>query len=582
MAIQPTRHVTEETNTPGVVVPLDFNVEIPGNPALTAIPRAPGSFGSPRELNSRVICYSTQSTSSDIGPYRSVSKGSFEVNTEMTSASESAEQIDDHFREVLFARIQQSNRPSCVTDNNGRILLVNSLLNQEMPGNSELEPGQSLVVRLKELFPSSLVQIDSVVADSLTGNEAATLSLNNENGHHFQVIVMPDFHFADGRMRVWEFQDARQATQLARHEAHSEKMGAISRLAGGMAHEFNNLLTAILGNLELLRSTPQANIESMMANVESAESAALRATHLIDELRRFASRQLPACRIQPVAHVVQRARRILDEMSPAALQIDFEATQSGSEATAHISEDLLGEALIRIGENAIEAMTGQAGNVTLRLERLKNEVCISVTDTGTGMSVETVERAFEPFFSTKDPTRASGLGMSMAYSLIEQLGGTLQIEESTYTGTRVAILLPLQESAAEPEQPAAQDRQSNAKQVVALVDNDPGIRSVGMAMLKHIGHEVVLFDSGAALLNAVDDDAVFDLIILDNAMPGLSGRATWRQLTEREISIPVVICSGRLVDLGSFETPAGNVPAGYLPKPFSIAALDFCVAQYCG
>ncbi|HAD61338.1 MAG TPA: hypothetical protein DCG12_19030, partial [Planctomycetaceae bacterium] len=141
---------------------------------------------------------------------------------------------------------------------------------------------------------------------------------------------------------------------------------------------------------------------------------------------------------------------------------------------------------------------------------------------------------------------------------------------------------PLQESAAEPEQPAAQDRQSNAKQVVALVDNDPGIRSVGMAMLKHIGHEVVLFDSGAALLNAVDDDAVFDLIILDNAMPGLSGRATWRQLTEREISIPVVICSGRLVDLGSFETPAGNVPAGYLPKPFSIAALDFCVAQYCG
>jgi len=500
----------------------------------------------------------------------------------MTSASESAEQIDDHFREVLFARIQQSNRPSCVTDNNGRILLVNSLLNQEMPGSSELEPGQSLVVRLKELFPSSLVQIDSVVADSLTGNEAATLSLNNENGHHFQVIVMPDFHFADGRMRVWEFQDARQATQLARHEAHSEKMGAISRLAGGMAHEFNNLLTAILGNLELLRATPQANIESMMANVESAESAALRATHLINELRRFASRQLPACRIQPVAPVVQRARRILDEMSPAALQIDFEATQSGSEATAHISEDLLGEALIRIGENAIEAMGGQAGNVTLRLERLKNEVCISVTDTGTGMSVETVERAFEPFFSTKDPTRASGLGMSMAYSLIEQLGGTLQIEESTYTGTRVAILLPFQESTAEPEQPAAQDRQSNAKQVVALVDNDPGIRSVGMAMLKHIGHEVVLFDSGAALLNAVDDDAVFDLIILDNAMPGLSGRATWRQLTEREISIPVVICSGRLVDLGSFETPAGNVPAGYLPKPFSIAALDFCVAQYCG
>lgn len=499
----------------------------------------------------------------------------------MISASESAERINDQFRNALFSRVKQSSRPACVTDDSGRILLVNSLLRQELPDSAALKQGQSVVVELKKIFSPSSIEVDTVVPALLTGNHAGSLTLNTESGPHFQVIVMPDFHFEDGRLRVWEFQDARQTTQLARHEAHSEKMGAISRLAGGMAHEFNNLLTAILGNLELLRANPQASVESMRTNVESAESAALRATHLIDELRRFASRPLPVCKVQAIAPVVHRARRILDEMSSDEVQILCEEAEGIAEVTANISEDLLGEALIRIGENAIDAVGSQPGRVVLELSRINSDTCITVTDTGTGMSVDTVERAFEPFFSTKDPTRASGLGMSLAYSLIEQLGGTLHIEESSYTGTRVAILIPIHEPASITRQSDAPKEEMKAQHLVALVDNDPGIRSVGMAMLRHIGHEAVLFESGAALLKALDGGSAFDLIILDNAMPGFSGRATWRHLDERSISIPVVICSGRLVDLGSFESASGNVPSGYLPKPFSIAALDSCIAQYC-
>ncbi len=419
---------------------------------------------------------------------------------------------------------------------------------------------------------------------------AQRFELSGHNDILFSVIVFP--HVVGGTVEylVWQFEDIRQAQQLQDYEAHAAKMNVISRLAGGMAHEFNNLLTAILGNLELIRTRPAATIESVLTNIDAAESASLRASCLIDKLRQFSSRNPPHQEAQPLAPIVRRVHRKLAGTAPPNIKILSSIKGDEQSLRALFNADALCDALLKLGLNAIEAIGKDRGCIEIGVcesqctSGQEPVAQIDVNDTGHGMSLATQARAFEPFFSTKQSSSAPGLGMALAHSLIEEMGGAIRIVGSSEEGSRIRVTLPLAPSspevspvsnAAVTEQSSANSRSSevapNRTLAVALVDDDADVRSVGRGLLQHQGHNVTTFLSGADLLVAMDEGARFDLIVLDNSMPATSGQATYVRIRHIDEHVPVVITSGRIPDLATFAPPTMAAPNGFLAKPFTLA-----------
>lgn len=419
---------------------------------------------------------------------------------------------------------------------------------------------------------------------------ARRFELSGHDDILFSVIVFPQVVGGTAEYLVWQFEDIRHAQQLQDYEAHTEKMNVISRLAGGMAHEFNNLLTAILGNLELIRTRPAETIEAVLTNIDAAESASLRATRLIDELRRFSSRNPPHQEAQALAPIVRRVHRKLAGTAPSNIKVLSSIKGDQQSLRALFNADALTDALLKLGLNAVEAIGTDRGYIEIGVcesqctSSRKPVVQIDVNDTGHGMSLATQARAFEPFFSTKQSSCAPGLGMALAYSLIEEMGGAIRIVGSSEEGSRIRVTLPLAPSSPEvtPISNAAVTAQPDANGVrsevaanralaVALVDDDADVRSVGRGLLQHRGHNVTTFLSGADLLVAMGEGATFDLIVLDNSMPVLSGQATYVRIRQIDEDVPVVISSGRIPDLATFAPPTMAAPNGFLAKPFTLA-----------
>lgn len=245
---------------------------------------------------------------------------------------------------------------------------------------------------------------------------------------------------------IWSFRVACSSGSGHPRRQHIEKMEAISRLAGGMAHEFNNLLTAVLGNLEIMRIQQTQTVTSVLPRIDSAESAALRMSRLIQDLRRFGSREMPQTTVQPIGPVVDRAVQLFS--AAVAREIRIEWTFDTEDVFADVSDVLLEDAIMQLALNARDAIGRNEGSVRFEMTSREDEmtgselVCISITDTGCGMAEDTQMMAFEPFFTTKDPGESTGLGLAKAYGVMEEMGGRIHIDSSTPSGTTVSLLLP--------------------------------------------------------------------------------------------------------------------------------------------
>lgn len=466
-----------------------------------------------------------------------------------------------------------------VTDRNGLMICCNRLFSELLP----VKAGDDLLHCLHECYENcnSKLPLSSFAETLQDSRHSHRMLLRQNEQTRLELIVYPQLgQSGEVELWLWEFFDVHQALRLQEHAAHTEKMNAISRLAGGMAHEFNNLLTAVLGNLELIRARGQQGDGQLLPNVEAAEGAALRASQLISDLRRFASRSTPAREQQLVVPIVRNAQRILHGIAPPSVSISLQDETNGLELAASVNADVLSEALLKLGVNAIEAMADGSGVVRISVgvqesaEELEPQLRILVEDTGCGMPAAVRQRAFEPFFTTKDPTTAAGLGMAMAYSLIEEMDGRIDIEKSDSSGTRIAISLPLTSALPRTSSDnSVEEAHASRRLRIAVVDNNAGIREVGKGMFRHLGHDALTFPSGPRLLDRLDAGENFDLVLLDNAMPSMSGRTTYAEIRKMNTTIPVVICSGRPVELNSFAADGCEAPDGFLAKPFTLTGL---------
>jgi PAS domain S-box-containing protein len=357
----------------------------------------------------------------------------------------------------------------------------------------------------------------------------------------------------------------------------SQKMEAIGQLTGGIAHDFNNMLTVVIGNLDSLARS----LKGTGRNFDRAQMAltgALSCAELTRRMLAFARRQP----LQPSAvHLGDMSRNIaklLGRTLGERIQIDVRVADDLWHVLADPAQ--VESSLINLAVNARDAML-DGGALTIEARNVERDerdadvpegqfVLLSVTDTGVGMTPEVLERALEPFFTTKRMGHCTGLGLSMVYGFVKQSGGHVRIISTPGRGTCVRIYLPRTDAVPAISGVAGEDLSlSGRDRTILLVEDDAGVRAVTAAMLKELQFNVIEADNGARALDIVDRESDIDLLFTDIVMPGgMNGFELGRLARERRPQLPVLYATGYAA---SYAAPEKG--ADMLAKPYREADL---------
>ncbi|MBB3461430.1 hybrid sensor histidine kinase/response regulator [Rhizobium sp. BK377] len=355
----------------------------------------------------------------------------------------------------------------------------------------------------------------------------------------------------------------------------AQKMEAIGQLTGGVAHDFNNLLMAVLGNLELLRKHVGDNGKAIRL-IEGALQGARRGASLTQRLLAFARRQ--DLQIGPVdmTGLVAGMADLLQRSVGSTVTIETVIPEELPPVSADVNQIEL--ALLNLAVNARDAMPA-GGTIRIELKQARQPVAsdelavgdyvvLSVADQGHGMDKETLQKAIEPFFSTKELGKGTGLGLSMIHGLALQLNGDLKLASEPGKGTTAELWIPVSTApAAEPEPaeaPAENAGPASGPKRILLVDDDVLIAMSSADMLADLGHEVVEAHSGKEALDCLGHDTAFDLMITDYSMPGMTGGELARAARQIAPRLPILIASGYA------ELPPGlDLDVARLAKPYT-------------
>jgi PAS domain S-box-containing protein len=337
----------------------------------------------------------------------------------------------------------------------------------------------------------------------------------------------------------------------------AQKMEAIGQLAGGVAHDFNNLLTVINVHTDLLLHD-LGTASAMRSDVEEIARAAERAASLTRQLLTFSRKQVIQPQILDLARVVTGVepmlRRLIGE------DVDFETRVNSSIDAVLADEGEIEQVLINLVVNARDAMP-QGGRLSVELTNavVDDALCarhpslqpgqcvrLTVSDSGMGMTAETMARAFEPFFTTKELGRGTGLGLSTVYGIVKQSGGAITVESEPGAGTTFSVYLPV--ALDHDHQPAgivARRLPSGAGETVLLVEDEDSVRRLARRVLESQGYTVLEAINGEdALRIATDYAGVIDLLLSDVVMPELGGRLLAERLTTARPETEVMFMSG--------------------------------------
>jgi two-component system, cell cycle sensor histidine kinase and response regulator CckA len=411
-----------------------------------------------------------------------------------------------------------------------------------------------------------------------------------KDGSVFTADVWSRDTMVDGRpVRIATINEVTERIRLQEELQQAQKMEVLGRLAGGVAHDFNNALTAIIGSsgllMDQLRDDPEAR-----ADLESIQEAAQRAAILTRHLLAFSRQQTLHVRVCPLAEVVARSvellERILDDHIELRTRIDPGSWSVRIDATQ------LEQAIMNLAVNAQDAMPA-GGTLILATENLSvspeearrapsvppgDYAELTVRDTGTGMDEITRSRIFEPFFTTKPPPEGTGLGLSMVYGVVRQSGGFITVDSTPGAGTSFRILLPRADRSPAEATPTA-DGALPGDRTVLVVDGDDGVRQSTCRVLEGLGCTVVSTPSAEAALTALEEsEGTPDLLVAALSLPGMAGRELADRLQASDPDLAVLFLSGYALEGDEhFRILEGG--RALLQKPFSIELLSEAVRR---
>jgi PAS domain S-box-containing protein len=388
--------------------------------------------------------------------------------------------------------------------------------------------------------------------------------------------------FAKITRDVTEKRNAQAALEEAhKQQAHLQKMDALGQLTGGVAHDFNNLLMVVSGQAELLKQK-LGDDPRMARAIDAIENAAKRGGALTRQLLTFSRRHTMTPVVFELADWLDGFRTMI--ASALGATVTLVATMEPDIWPVQVDRNEFELALVNLALNARDAMSN-GGIITLTAEnvaltgsetavKIAGEfVALRVTDTGTGIAPDVLERVFEPFFTTKPAEKGSGLGLPQVYGFVHQSGGTVTIESELARGTSVTLYLPRghQTEIEDGDEAAVEDAASGS---VLVVEDNPEVADISISMLEELGYQVRLAGDAETAIKAIDE-STFDLVISDIIMAGdMDGLALARAIREWEPRLPVFLVAGYSHAL---QDARGEFVV--MRKPFKLAELSRAVSR---
>ncbi len=473
-----------------------------------------------------------------------------------------------------------------LVDRDGRFITMNSAFRQAAGLKSSAMP----------VYPGDLVvkEDKAPVADAVRRNARGpamsgdlAVRLANQPAEPVALTIAGLRGLGDAAVLLL-LKDNSEEAKLKRQVAQATKMQVVGQLAGGVAHDFNNILTAIIGHcdLMLMRHTPG---DSDYDDIQQIKSNSNRAAGLTRQLLAFSRQQTLRPQVLQLPDVVSEVSHLLKRLLGETVELVVKHGRSLGPIRADPGQ--LEQVIINLAVNARDAMAAKGGGtLTIQTYSVKADQvaelgsdilpiadysALSVTDTGTGISPSVLGKIFEPFFTTKEVGKGTGLGLSTVYGIVKQSGGFIFADSKVGEGTRFVIYLPVHRE----EAGAVRTRNSEKTKkdelwgsgTVLLVEDEPMVRSVAERALTRHGYTVITADNGEDALEILAKNEPIDLLISDVVMPGMDGPTMVREARLSRPELKILFMSGYAEEQLRKSIDIENV--NFLPKPFSVTEL---------
>jgi signal transduction histidine kinase/FixJ family two-component response regulator len=402
--------------------------------------------------------------------------------------------------------------------------------------------------------------------------------------------------------RIWIVKDRSEIRVLESRLRESQKMGTIGQLAGGIAHDFNNMLTAIRGNLTLAELTPVENQAAVRDKLQNASQATTRAAELVKSLLGYSRRSSGTSVRKPanLKRLLSDVKNLLKHSVDPKVTVQMRAGMDASYAVADSAQ--IEQVMLNLSLNARDALPSEKGIIEIGVENVTRKsiaasdgagadsqfVMLVVRDNGHGISEEHRLRMFEPFFSTKKTGKGDGLGLCTSQDIVRDHGGWIEFDSEVGRGTEFRVFLPRVVDPANVEDEGPVDNgptiaaPAGGQTTILVVDDEAPVRNIATNILGFLGYRVLeACDGQQALDIALRSGEKIDAILLDIYMPVLSGRDTFKELRAVGNDVPVVVCSGFVIDPDEFVllSQGHPPPVDIMLKPYSLDGLSKALAK---
>ncbi|WP_337303160.1 hybrid sensor histidine kinase/response regulator [Sphingomonas sp. MMO-176] len=476
-----------------------------------------------------------------------------------------------------------------LVDREGRFLQMNDAFLRAAQVDAKAPP----------LYPGDLVvrEDKAAVADAIrrfaggaTHSSDMAVRLKNHPDEPVALTIAGARGLGDAAVLL-SLKDNSEESRLKREVAQATKMQAVGQLAGGVAHDFNNILTAIIGHCDLMmmRHSPG---DSDYDDIQQIRTNSNRAASLTRQLLAFSRQQTLRPQVLQLPDVVAEVSNLLKRLMGEQIRLDVSHGRGLGAVRADPGQ--LEQVVVNLAVNARDAMLAAnprgGGTLTIQTKAVSaaevramasdilpvaDYTALIVSDTGTGIPPDVLPKIFEPFFTTKEVGKGTGLGLSTVYGIVKQSGGWIFADSKPGQGATFSIYLPVHAAGTaprpQPQRPAAKPVEMWGTGTILLVEDEDMVRAVAERALTRQGYTVMTAENGEAALDLLDRNGRPDLLISDVVMPTMDGPTMVRHARDRYPDLPIIFMSGYAEEQLRRSIDLDNV--AFLPKPFSVQQL---------
>ena len=453
---------------------------------------------------------------------------------------------------------------------------------QEVIGQPQslLHPKQPLVNGLTQHFVRNRDQHPK----HITQNQLIT-----KDGRLLDIEIKAQKIEYNGReMMLGIFQDVTEKLKLEEQIRQKYKMEAIGVMAGGIAHNFNNSLAIVLGNLEMAQrkfSQP----DKVKSFIENAKIATLRSRDLVNQIMTYSRKGVSREDTVSLAMVVDEIQKLISSTLPTTVHLNINISPKASQCRVNADAGRVQEAILNLCNNAVQAMDEKGDlNISLKKVTLDQQdipaqyqncqpgcyALLSVQDSGCGMDQDTISRIFDPFFTTKEIDKGTGMGLASVQGIIDQHGGLIKVHSTPGQGSTFELYFPVLEIFSTEPQVDKDIPTQQGTELILLVDDDQMILDLSKQMLSDLGYNIVTALSGPeALAMIIEDPNRFELIITDQTMPKMTGLELTQEIRKLNSNVPIILSSGYSSKIKEGDIEKYGLSA-YCSKPLRLNELS--------